>query len=204
MKTLSRKRIFYIIFFSLLICGFFAGIAIAVPGYFKQQRKPISEVQAFSFTNQDGKQVTNKDVEGKVNVVNFFFTTCRGICPRMNGSMKEIHDKFKNEPDVILLSYTCDPSRDSVPVLKQYAESIGADTNKWIFLTGDKNALYGMARYSYSIDDPKPAANPETDFLHSQFIALVNKKGEVVGVYDGIKSSEVKDLERDIKKLLKQ
>ena len=201
---MPKKRIFYIVFFALLVFGFFAGLAIAIPGYMKPKWKPISTVQAFSFTNQEGKTTTDRDALGKVNVVNFFFTTCKGVCPRMNNNLKPVYEKFKSHPDFLVLSYTCDPSTDSVPLLKRYADSIGADPNKWIFLTGNKDDLYAMARHSYTIDDPKTmAVVEETDFLHSQFIALVNRKAEVVGIYDGIKPSEMKSLEKDIQKLLK-
>ena len=104
----------------------------------------------------------------------------------------------------MVLSFTCDPSVDSVPVLKRYADSLGADPKKWVFLTGEKDSLYSMARHSYAIDDPKTSQNLETDFLHTQFIALVNRKGEVVKIYDGIKPSEMAEMENDIKKLLKE
>ncbi len=201
---MPKRRIFYIVFYSLLVVGFFAALSIAIPGYLKKQWKPISTVQPFAFTNQEGKIITEKDALGKVNVVNFFFTTCTGICPRMNNNLKPVYEKFKSNPEFLVLSYTCDPSTDSVPVLKRYADSIGADPNKWIFLTGEKDSLYRMARHSYTIDDPKAVADSETDFLHSQFIALVNRKGEVVGIYDGIKPSEVSEMEKDVEKLLKE
>lgn len=202
---MSRKKIFYLLFFGVLVLGFFAALAIAIPGYWNQKSKPISTVQPFSFLNQEGKTVTEKDAAGKVNVVNFFFTTCNGVCPRMNNNLKPVYEKFRNNPEFLMLSYTCDPSTDSVPVMKRYADSIGADPKNWIFLTGDKDDLYTMARHSYTIDDPKTVtAELETDFLHSQFVALVNRNAEVVGIYDGIKPSEMRSLERDIEKLLKQ
>lgn len=202
---MSRKRIYYLVFFSILVLGFFAALAIAIPGYLKPKWKPISTVQPFAFTSQEGKTITEKDVFGKVNLVNFFFTTCTGVCPRMNNNLRPVYEKYKSQDDFVVLSYTCDPSTDSVPLLKRYADSIGADPRKWIFLTGNKDSLYTMARHSYTIDDPKTVTSElETDFLHSQFIALVNRQGEVVGVYDGIKSAEMKTMEKALQKLLKQ
>lgn len=202
---MSRRVLFYTGFFVLLVIGFLVFLSYKIPEFAHPQVKPISVVQPFSFDNQDGKIITNKDVAGKVNVVNFFFTTCTSVCPRMNNNLKPIYEQFKNEPGFVILSYTCDPSRDSAERLKRYADSMKVNTDKWIFLTGQKDSLYAMARHSYAIDDPKTdAENLETDFLHTQLIALVNKQGEVVKIYDGLKPSELKQMPQEIKKLLKE
>jgi protein SCO1/2 len=202
---MSRKRVFYIIFFSVLVLGFFGTLAAIVPGFIHPKMPPIGVVQPFAFTNQDGETVTEKDFAGKVMAVNYFFTSCRSVCPRMNNNLKPVYEAFKNEPDFLILSHTCDPERDSASKLKHYADSMGVDTKKWIFLTGRKDSLYSMARHSYKIDDPKNfVAGLQDDFLHTQFIALVNKKGEVVQIYDGIKPSEVGQMQTEIKKLLRE
>jgi len=203
---MSRKTWFYIGFFVLLVVGFFVVLAYTVPGFMHPKLQPIGTVQPFAFVDQDGQTVTEKDVYGKVNVVNFFFTTCTSVCPRMNNNLKPVYEAFRKEPDFVILSYTCDPSRDSVSRLKWYADSVlKVDSPHWVFLTGNKDSLYAMARHSYMIDDPKHATeNVETDFLHTQLIALVNKKGEVVKIYDGLKSSEIQQMQQQIKKLLKE
>lgn len=202
---MSKKTWFYIGFFTLLVIGFFVVISYFIPEYANPKQKPISTVQPFAFYDQNGKTFTEKDALGKVNVVNFFFTTCTGVCPRMNGNLKPVYEEFKNNPDFILLSFTCDPSTDSVAKLRQYASSFKVDDKKWVFLTGQKDSLYAMARHSYMIDDPKNSTqNIETDFLHTQLIALVNKKGEVVKIYDGLKPSEMQQMQGEIKKLLKE
>jgi len=186
-------------FFVVLITVFY----LAVRPYIKR-KDTISTVQPFSFTNQDGKTLTNKDVEGKVYVAEYFFTTCPGICPTMNTNMKQVYEKFKDEKDFLILSHTSDPERDSVTVLKKYADSLGVNTGQWIFLTGRKDSLYAAARISYTIDDPaNNLKNIEDDFLHTQFWALVNKKGEVKKVYDGLKQSEIEAMIREIEKSLK-
>jgi protein SCO1/2 len=119
--------------------------------------------------------------------------------------MKKIYEQFKNEKDFLILSHTCDPERDSSQQLKQYADSMGVSGTNWIFLTGRKDSLYYQARLSYQIDDPKNNLKfIEDDFLHTQFWALVNKKGEVKKVYDGLKESEINQLARAIKKMLKE
>src|SRR5690349_17719969 len=101
---MSRKRIFYVIFFSILVLGFFGALAYAVPGFMKTSIPPIGIVQPFAFTNQDGKTVTEKDGLGKVTAVNFFFTTCKSVCPRMNNNLKPVYEKFRNEPEFQIMS----------------------------------------------------------------------------------------------------
>ncbi len=202
---MSKKTIFYTLFFTVLALGFYFTLSAVIPGLSRKRFPPIAKVQPFSFTNQDGKLVTEKNVKGKVLAVNYFFTTCNSICPKMNNNLKPVYEIFKNEPGFLLLSHTSDPKRDSVPVLKRYADSMQVDGSRWIFLTGRKDSLYRTARHSYKIDDPDNyVQNIDDDFLHTQFVALVNKKGEVVKIYDGIKPSEIKTMVADIKTLLKE
>lgn len=203
---MSKKIIFYLGFFVVLVIVFFLVLSYTIPGFAHPKLKPISTVQPFAFYDQTGKIFTDKEAEGKVNVVNFFFTTCTSVCPRINNNLKAVYEEFKNEPNFLILSYTCDPSRDSSSRLKWYADSLlKINTTQWIFLTGNKDSLYAMARHSYMIDDPKNSTqNIETDFLHTQLVALVNKKGEVVKIYDGLKPSEMKQMQGEIKKLLKE
>jgi protein SCO1/2 len=198
--NMSRKAIFYIGFFVVLTLIFYFAIAKSI-----RKNDTISVVQPFAFVNQDGKTVTDKDVEGKVYVAEYFFTTCTGICPRMNNNMRTVYNKFKDEKDFLILSHTCDPERDSVGQIKKYADSMQVNTAKWIFLTGRKDSLYTMARNSYTIDDPANNVNVVADdFLHTQFWALVNKRGEVKKVYDGLKQSEINAMMKQISKLLKE
>ena len=162
-------------------------------------------VKPVHFTNQDGQPVTEADVLDKITVVEYFFTTCKGICPKLNTNMKEVYLQFKDEPDFQILSHTCNPEIDSVPVLKHYADSLKVDTKKWIFVTGRKDSLYQMARGSYLLDDPKNNLEKiEDQFIHTQFFALVDRKGKIRGkIYDGLKTIEVQQLKRDISRLLK-
>lgn len=202
---MKRRRIFYIVFFSLLVVGFFITLSYVIPGYVNPKLSPIGTVKPFAFKDQDGKHFTEKDMAGKIVAVNYFFTTCTGICPKMTNNLLPVYKKFRNEEDFMLVSHTCDPERDSVPELKTYAEKYSIDTEKWTFLTGAKDSLYNMARHSYMIDDPKNYVKGQEDiFLHTQFIALVNRQGEVVGIYDGIKSSEMTLMSEKITELLKQ
>lgn len=202
---MSRKTFFYIVFFFLLVLGFYFTMSRLIPGFGKSRFEPIGRVSPFSFTNQDGKKVTEKDVAGKIFVAEYFFTTCKSICPIMNANMKIVYDRFKNEKDFLILAHTSDPGTDSAARLKRYADSLNVDTEKWIFLTGTKDSLYRQARYSYKIDDPNnnPLGN-EVDFLHSQFFSLVDKKGNVRNVYEGNERKDVEKMIREIEVLLKE
>lgn len=198
-RNMSKKSLLYIGFFSALVLVFFL-----VVKKWLVRNDTISVVQPFAFTNQDGQTVTDKDMEGKVYLVEYFFTTCPGICPTMNRNMREVYNKFKDREDFVILSHTCQPEVDSVPLLKRYADSMQVDTRRWMFLTGRKDSLYTMARVSYTIDDPvNNLKSIEDQFLHTQYWALVNRKGEVKKVVDGLKPSEIRDLEREIEKMLK-
>ena len=189
---MPKKGWFYIIFFSVLVVGFYFILTSLVPALSKKRITPISYVRPFAFINQDGKIITNKDVEGKVYVAEYFFTTCTGICPRMNDNMKLVYEKYKNENDLLILSHTCDPEQDSVTQMKKYAGSLGVNTDRWMFLTGRKDSLYTMARVSYTIDDPaNNLKSIDDDFLHTQFWALVNRNGDVIKIYDGLKKNEI-------------
>ena len=202
---MSKKLIFYIVFFAVLTVGFFVALGAFVPGIFDKKTAPIGQVRSFQFINQDGETVTEKDIAGKVAAVEYFFTTCKGICPRLNNNLKKVYEAYRDEKNFVILSHTSDPEVDNPEKLKAYAASLQVNTDKWVFLTGRKDSLYNMARFSYKIDDPaNNLKSINDDFLHTQFIALVNKKGDVVKVYDGLKESEMKEMIREIKKLLKE
>jgi protein SCO1/2 len=203
---MSKKNVFYLVFFLSLVIAFYFFLTALIPDFGKKQTPKISSVRPFAFTNQDGKMVTEKDVEGKVYVAEFFFTTCRSICPIMNRNMKMVYEELKNEKDFLILSHTSDPKNDSVATLKRYADSMGVSTDKWIFLTGRKDSLYNMARTSYVIDDPNNNfVDINDDFLHTQLWAVVDKNGNVrKRIYDGLKQAEVRAMIEDIRQLLKE
>jgi len=187
-------------------------------------------VPEFSFVNQDGKKLTQRDTDDKVYVAEYFFTTCQGICPKMNANMRRIFDQYKDVPNFLILSHTCMPEVDSVPLLKAYeqkmingilmrkddgsykinqvqgATNIKANNPNWQFVTGDKKQLYDMARLGYMIDNGKPDSlqRIEDEFIHTQFFALVDKYRRVRGIYDGLKEEEVQKLMVDIKSLLNE
>jgi protein SCO1/2 len=203
---MNKKKILFLAgFFILLFLGFYFAIGQIIPGFGEPVLPVLSYVPAFSFSNQEGQKVTEKDLAGKVYVAEYFFTTCKGICPRLNSNVKDLAQEFAGEGDFRILSYTVDPETDSVARMKKYADSLGADPGKWFFLTGRKDSLYHLARTGYLLDDPKNnALNINEQFLHTQFLALVDKGGRVRKIYDGLKKDELAELAKDIKVLLKE
>jgi len=151
----------------------------------------------FSFTNQNGKTITQKDYEGKVYVADFFFTTCGSICPKMTTNLVDVQAAIKNNPKVKLLSLTVFPETDSVPALKAYAKKYGVIDAKWNLVTGDKKDIYTMARKSYlAVKMGKP--EQLFDMVHTENFVLVDQKKRVRGFYDGTKKEEIQRLIEDI------
>lgn len=198
-----KKAALYIGLFVAITVGFYFTMTKVIPGYGVVKMPILSYVQPFEFYNQDGEKVTNQDLEGKVYISEFFFTTCKSICPIMNTNLVDLYNQYKDSTQFRIVSHTCDPETDSVPRLKVYADSLGVDTKKWIFLTGRKDSLYNAARNSYLLDDPKNNLKSiEEQFMHTQFFALVDKQGRVRKVYDGLKKAELKELSEDVRKLM--
>ena len=199
---MNKKSLRYLIFFGVLLGLFYAGM-IYFTDFEKVKLPVINTVQPFSFTRHDGSQVSQVEIKNRVYVAEYFFTTCKGICPKMNKNMKEIYLQYKSNPQFLIISHTVDPENDSIPVLRHYADSLGAKIDNWWFVTGSKESLYKTARESYLLDDPKNSSvNIKEQFLHTQFFTLVDRQGRVRGIYDGIKKDEVKQLLTDINELL--
>ncbi len=199
---MGRKTWLYLGVFALILTGFYGGLMLTTD--FLGEKLPVlSTVRPFKFERQDGKWITERDALGKVVVVEYFFTTCKGICPKMNRNMQEVCRALKGQSDFLILSHTGDPETDSVARLRQYADSMGADIKDWWFLTGPKAALYKTARESYLLDSQENSSKNISDqFIHTQFFALVDRKGQVRGIYDGLKKEEVDQMTKDLSMLL--
>lgn len=162
-----------------------------------QHVRKYHTIADFSFTNQNGKTITQKDYEGKIYVADFFFTTCQTICPVMTTNMVEVQKAIINNPKVMLLSHSVLPDIDSVPVLKKYAIEKGVDDSKWNLVTGDKKDIYGIARKSYlAVKTGKP--EELYDMVHTENFVLVDAERRVRGFYDGTKKEDIKRLIEDI------
>lgn len=160
------------------------------------------KIAEFSFTNQEGEEITNSTTSGKVYVADFFFTTCPTICPIMKTQMLRVFEKFKDEPDFMILSHTLDPEHDTAELLKDYAARIGVEDDKtWNFLTGDQEKIFEIGQTSY-LTTAMEDKNEPGGILHSGAFVLVDQKGRIRGVYDGTKEDHVNRLMNDIPKLL--
>jgi protein SCO1/2 len=206
-----NKKIWWYLGGFVVLVGLFYVLLFAGTDYYKVKLPVINYVKDFKFTDQDGRQITERDVEGKVYVAEYFFTTCKGICPKMNANMKTIFEKYKAADNFTIVSHTCMPETDSVPLLKNYqAKMLATDEirnypGKWYFVTGSKDSLYKMARESYLLDNDKNNnENIADQFIHTQFFALIDKQRRVRGIYDGLKKDELEKLSHDIGELLKE
>ena len=161
------------------------------------------QIPSFRFLNQDSVFVSEKDVEGKVYVADFFFTTCPTICPKMKTQMLRIYERYKDRDEVRIISHSIDPDFDTPNVLKEYAARLQVKAPKWNLLTGDKAAIYQLGQKSYMVsaqEDPNEAGG----FVHSGAFILVDKNRHVRGIYDGTVEAEVNHLLEDMEILLKE
>ncbi len=175
---------------------------------FEMEGKTITDtvyhkIADFSFTNQEGKTITNASMQGKVYVADFFFTTCPTICPIMKTQMLRVYEKFKDEPRFQILSHTLDPVHDTPELLKDYAYKIGVEDDKtWHFLSGDQEKIFEIGQTSY-LTTAMADQNEPGGILHSGAFVLIDQDGHIRGVYDGTKEDQVDRLMKDIPKLLK-
>jgi protein SCO1/2 len=202
-----KKKTWYLIgFFAVLIAVFYVFI-FAGTSYGTEPLpvlgNPGHTVGPFAFVDQAGDSVTQHDLEGKVTVVNYFFTRCTGICPRMNRNMDKIYEQFKGDPRFQILSNTVDPGNDSVPVLAKYAEQWGADPAVWKFLTGPRNELFNVAVHQYLLN-VADSLGVNDQFVHTQFFALVDQDRRIRGFYDSLKPDDLQKLKKDIRALEKE
>ena len=157
----------------------------------------------FHLLNQDSVVVTNKTLSGKIYVADFFFTSCRTICPIMKTQMHRVYETIKDDNEVLLVSHTIDPEHDTVALLHDYADRLGVETDKWHFLTGNKDSIYYLAQTSYFATAMEDESEPD-GFIHSGAFLLIDKKGRIRGKYDGTKQDDVDRLIEDIDKLKKE
>jgi protein SCO1/2 len=156
----------------------------------------------FAFTDQHGAIITQKNIEDKIHVANFIFTSCGSICPVMTSHLKLLQSTFEKDSNVVVLSYSVTPWIDSVPRLQQYAVTNDIHSNNWHLLTGSKSSIYALARTAYFAEEDLGFTKDSTQFLHTEHIILVDKTKRIRGVYNGTLLLEAEQLVKDIKVLL--
>ena len=160
-------------------------------------------IAPFRFVDQDSAIITNDTFKGKIYVADFFFTTCRTICPIMKTQMLRVYQVIKEEPDVLLLSHTIDPEYDTVRLLHDYARRLGVKSDKWHFVTGNQDSIYKIAQTSYFATAMIDKAEPD-GFIHSGAFLLIDRHQRIRGKYDGTKDDDINNLLKDIERLRKE
>jgi len=198
--------------FIILIFGVYA-----IPKIVNRFKTPefvtIGQVPEFEFTNQRGTLISNSFYENKVYVVEFFFTTCPTICPKMNENMVKIQNKYYGNNDFGIVSFSINPKHDTPQVLSDYAKSYGATSKTWNFLTGNQDKIYKLANKGFTLFAGENS-NAEGGFEHSGMFALVDKQGMIrsrldefgnpIAFYDGLDPKGVQMIIEDIAILLKE
>lgn len=173
----------------------------------------IGPAPQFSLTDQNNKSISNESYKGKVYVLEFFFSTCPTICPKMNANLKQVQLQFKGQKNFGVASITINPENDTAEVLKKHAEDLEIDAENWHFLTGDKEYIYNIANKGFNM---YAAENGKVNggFEHSGLFALIDKEGNIrcrkddfgnpILYYDGLEKSGIKAITEDIKLLLQE
>ena len=178
------------------------------PEFFSSQTKATEKINhiigSFSMTDQHGNKITQTDIEGQIHVANFIFTSCGSICPVMTKNMKPVQDAFKNNPAVVILSFSVTPWIDSVPRLKMYADNNEITSPNWHLLTGNKAEIYNLARRDYFAEEDLGFTKDSSDFLHTEHILLIDRTKRIRGIYNGTLQLETEQMIKDIGELLKE
>jgi len=197
--------------FIVLIFGIWA-VPKIVGRFQKSDLEEIGPAPKFELTNQDGKKITNEDYKGKVYVLEFFFTTCPTICPKMNENMLKLQQEYYGNPQFGIASVTINPENDTPQVLKAHAQKLGVKHYNWHFLTGNRDYIYNLAKeFKLYAGVNKDVAG---GFEHSGMFALIDKDGNIrsrkdtygnpILYYDGLEEPGVNAIKEDIKKLLEE
>ena len=168
----------------------------------KRVEKTINHtIGKFMLTNQDGQAFSENNVKGKIQVANFFFTGCGSICPGMMSKLRKLNSESAKDKDIVFLSFSVTPWRDSVSRLREYANTNKIITPNWHLLTGPKADIYTLARRSYFAEEALGFTKDSTDFLHTEHVLLVDKTGRIRGIYNGTLDLDMEQLSKDIKVL---
>ena len=210
MKNRTTIWLFVMLVFILPVLGF------AVMNWYTNRVQPLPllgpvstdisgnktqhSISDFVMTDQDGRKVSAETWKNKIVVVDFFFTHCPIVCPKLTNSIQTVQKNFNSDSGILFNSFSVDPERDSISVLKEYTKRFALDTHNWHLLTGDKKEIYKLARNSFMIVATDGDGGPE-DFIHSEKLVLIDKQKKIRGYYSGTDAVEVNQLIADIKKL---
>lgn len=166
--------------------------------------KAFHKIRPFHLTDQEGKTFTEKNIENKICVVDFFFTSCPGICPKMTNSMSVLQKEFINDDSILLLSHTVTPEQDSSSVLAEYGKENNIQYKKWKLLTGTKDEIYNLGRKFYFVEEDLGENKDTSIFLHTENFVLIDKNRIIRGIYNSLDPTSMASLAEDIKVLQKE
>ena len=196
----SRGLIAFLIVMALACTGDRKSMPIFGERMFNGTDTVYHTIAPFAFYNQDSVLIQNIDVTGKVYVADFFFTSCRTICPKMKTQMKRVYEATEGFEDFLILSHTIDPEYDNVKRLKVFAEKLEVDDKRWHFLTGNRDSIFNLAQTSYFATAMEDKNEPD-GYIHSGAFLLIDRKGRIRGKYDGTLKEDTDRLIADIKRL---
>ncbi len=159
----------------------------------------------FTLIDQNGAVFDRQSIKGKIHIADFFFTRCGTICPKLSSQLSRVQDIFRNNDQVVLLSYSVDPEHDRPEQLRAYAKRFEAIRGKWTFLTGSKAEIYRLIQKAYFLpvmDSGVSNGDPDETFSHSEKVVLVDKEGIIRGYYDGTDKEDVDRLVLETRVLL--
>ena len=162
------------------------------------------KIRPFRLIDQQGLAFTEKNLDGKIGVADFFFTTCPGICPKMAVSMGDLQREFLEDDDVQLISHSVTPEKDSVPVLKNYAADKNVNYKKWKLLTGSVSEIYNLGRKYYFVEEDLGENSDTSVFLHTENFVLIDKQRHIRGIYNSLDPNSMAALKEDIVVLKKE
>jgi protein SCO1 len=174
------------------------------PKWEMENKETFHTIRKFDLTDQEGKPFTEKNLDGKICVADFFFTSCPGICLKMAVSMTDLQKEFLADGDVLLVSHSVTPAKDSVPILKKYAADKGVQYNKWKLLTGTLSEIYDLGRKFYYVEEDLGEKSDTSVFLHTENFVLIDKNRHIRGIYNGLDNNSMTALKNDIKDLKKE
>lgn len=209
---MSKYLFFILLFYTLIACATCKNkISEQLPVYNsanftplwlskkQMQNDSLHKIAPFSFINQDNKKITETDFVGKIQIANFFFSSCPSICPKMTNNLQKVQTTFLNDTTVLLVSFSVMPWMDTVKKLKVYADNFDIKSNKWHLLTGNAGEIYNLARKSYFAEEAIGFSRDSTEFLHTEHILLVDGNRHLRGLYNGTLPLEIERLIDDIK-----
>ena len=215
-KIAKMYRIVFLLLSSLIVLSCDQKEVIKLPYYNTPDFTPLFIEEAevnlkiphtiadFSFLNQDSTMISQKNIEGKIHVANFIFTSCGSICPVMTTNLKIVNDSLSKNSDIVFLSYSVTPWLDSPSVLNTFKNRNRINNPNWHFLTGSKSKIYDLARKSYFAEEDLGFTKDSTEFLHTEHFILVDKSKRIRGIYNGTLSFEMYQMLDDIKNLVKE